>query len=350
MGFEHLNFTLLCSNSNLNCCLSISLNDQLLMVSFKALIANFKKCTFGIDKIGFACFVLSAVGKQAVVEESNSMPSVVSEGNAEIICGEEQRFLKAAMEAMKIIAKGRRKIQAKELDLKVDEVEHIDFIGVDNIDHYALVEANPPPRQSKSLQWYLCWGLMRRQLCFGQGKPSTSGVNESTVKKETTPLASRSISTSSHHPNNSDNNWDGRPYPQFRNLSSQPSFISSQHYTRSRHNNIFSPLRDQHLLEENGDGEAWGNYLEDNPLKNGEHISNFIGFYSLVGSDKFQVVHRHSSLNVNKSLDWGNMADDEPFQSWEANADAEFNASLNITATNNTCIILGQHRSSSILN
>ncbi|KAM7502769.1 hypothetical protein LguiB_001673 [Lonicera macranthoides] len=35
------------------------------------------------------------------------------------------------MEARKIMAKGRREIQAKELHLKVDEVEHIDFIGVD---------------------------------------------------------------------------------------------------------------------------------------------------------------------------------------------------------------------------
>ncbi|KAM7497407.1 hypothetical protein LguiA_021821 [Lonicera macranthoides] len=170
------------------------------------------------------------------------------------------------------------------------------------------------------------------------------------MKKETTPLASRSISTSSHHPNNSDNNWDGRPYPQFRNLSSQPSFISSQHYTRSRHNNIFSPLRDQHLLEENGDGEAWGNYLEDNPSENEEHITDSIVFYSLAGFGKFQAVHRPSSLNVNESVDWGNMADDEPFQSWEANADAEFNAALNKTETNNTCISLGQHISSSILN
>ena len=102
-GFDHLNVTLSCVNSNLNCCLSISSNDQLLMMSFDALTANLKKCTLGMDEPMFLCFDETIVGKQVVAEELSSV---------------------AAMEIRRIFAKGRKEILAKALELKVDEVKH----------------------------------------------------------------------------------------------------------------------------------------------------------------------------------------------------------------------------------
>ncbi|KAM7490706.1 hypothetical protein LguiA_033627 [Lonicera macranthoides] len=66
-----------------------------------------------------------------IVEELNNMLAVESEKNIEIICRGEQGISKAAMEARRIFAKGKEEILAKEQELKVDEVDHVDFIGVE---------------------------------------------------------------------------------------------------------------------------------------------------------------------------------------------------------------------------
>ncbi|KAM7489605.1 hypothetical protein LguiB_027089 [Lonicera macranthoides] len=124
-GFDHWNITLSCSNSSLNCYLSISWNDQLLMVSFEGLTANLRKCTFGMDEIVSTCSVLRVVGKQVVAEELNNMAAVENERNMEIICGEEQGFPKTAIEARKIIEKGIKALQCLDRINLVDGIQSL---------------------------------------------------------------------------------------------------------------------------------------------------------------------------------------------------------------------------------
>ncbi|KAM7469425.1 hypothetical protein LguiA_007608 [Lonicera macranthoides] len=53
---------------------------------------------------------------------------------------------------------------------------------------------------------------------------------------------------------------------------------------------------------------------------------------------------------MDQALDWGKMADDEPFQSWEARADAQFAAATARNENTECCIQLQRDDNSSILN
>ncbi|KAM7507263.1 hypothetical protein LguiA_017716 [Lonicera macranthoides] len=161
--------------------------------------------------------------------------------------------------------------------------------------------------------------------------------NSSFTQHSPSPCLNRSLTNQSVTLSNSvDNDWDGKPLPQFRThsmRSSQSNYgISTsdshtQQFTRSRHNNKYSPFS-EHLLDDDGDGEAWDHSSEENYIENQEHFNDCSGFYSLANSNQFIAVHRPPVLNVQEALNWENMADDEPFQSWEARADAEFEAAV----------------------
>ncbi|KAM7485822.1 hypothetical protein LguiA_001831 [Lonicera macranthoides] len=53
---------------------------------------------------------------------------------------------------------------------------------------------------------------------------------------------------------------------------------------------------------------------------------------------------------MDQALDWGKMADDEPFQSWEARADAQFASATARNENTEACIQLQRDDNSSILN
>ncbi|KAM7492723.1 hypothetical protein LguiA_035644 [Lonicera macranthoides] len=81
-------------------------------------------------------------------------------------------------------------------------------------------------------------------------------------------------------------------------------------------------------LDDDGDGEAWDLSSEENYIKNQKHFNDSSGLYSPANSNQFIAVHRPPVLNVQEALNWENMADDEPFQSWEARADAKFETAI----------------------
>ena len=155
---------------------------------------------------------------------------------------------------------------------------------------------------------------------------SNSGSKGSSPSTHKIPSLSKSGQISPHLP---DDNWDGRPLPQFRNQS-LPSLgkdfaaSHSHHFTRARHNNKFSPLSD-HLFDD--DGETWGHFSDDSMEKDNE-CNDSIGYYSPAGSNQFIAIHKLPKLNVNESLNWATMADDPPFQSREALADEQFAEAL----------------------
>ena len=106
-----------------------------------------------------------------------------------------------------------------------------------------------------------------------------------------------------------------------------------RHY-KNRHHNRFEPLND-HLWDDDGDGENWisdSNASETDPITDNEHHSN--------------------QLNVDQALNWGNMAEDDTIQSWEAMADANYEAIIAKNQAHNEecCIQLHQNDNSSILN
>jgi len=122
------------------------------------------------------------------------------------------------------------------------------------------------------------------------------------------------------------------------------------HFTRTRVSNKYSPLSEHLLDDDDGDGEAWDHSSDDNSRENQEKVDNYVGFYSPAGSNQFVAVQNPPSLNVNEALNWGNMAEEELFQSWEARADAEFEATIAKSNINDECIQLLQVDKSSIMN
>ncbi|KAM7459721.1 hypothetical protein LguiA_036715 [Lonicera macranthoides] len=191
-----------------------------------------------------------------------------------------------------------------------------------------------------------------------------SASNSSYTKHSPTPCLNRSLQNECNQSliiSSSEDlsNWDGRPLPQFRRRStpnahtflgkSQYDFKSS-HFTKSRHNNKLSPLSD-HLFDDDGEGEAWGHSSEDDD-EDHNFSSDPFGFYSLVGSTQFMAVQRAPKINISDSLDWGNMANDEPFMSTEAIADEQFEAAIaqKFGGNETCCIQLQQDSNSSVLN
>ena len=149
-----------------------------------------------------------------------------------------------------------------------------------------------------------------------------------------TPYLDRSLSDSTTKSVSlTDENWDGKPLPQFRNqcistssFGRSPVASLTQHYTRARHNK-FSPLS-EHLFDDDGDGETWTHSSDENSSENNEEFNDSIGCYSPAGSNHFIAVHNPPKLNVNEALNWATMADDPTIQSWEALADEHFAEAL----------------------
>ncbi|KAM7507453.1 hypothetical protein LguiA_017906 [Lonicera macranthoides] len=82
--------------------------------------------------------------------------------------------------------------------------------------------------------------------------------------------------------------------------TSLPCTANLKNHKISKHHNKFSPLSD-HLWDDDGDGETWisDSYASEiDPLDENE-------------------LHSHH-LHVDQALNWGNMAEDESFHSWEA--------------------------------
>ncbi|KAM7501090.1 hypothetical protein LguiA_025504 [Lonicera macranthoides] len=134
------------------------------------------------------------------------------------------------------------------------------------------------------------------------------------------PFLAANTVPSPHHFSGRNHHFSGRnhslPYP--------------PHYTRTRFSNIYSPLS-EHFLEDDGDGEAWEHSSEGNSLDN---QNDSVGYYSPEGSNQFIAMSGHPPLlSVNEALNWGNMADEGPLQTWEAGADEVFAEPL---AKNNT--------------
>ncbi|KAM7462557.1 hypothetical protein LguiA_030678 [Lonicera macranthoides] len=88
-------------------------------------------------------------------------------------------------------------------------------------------------------------------------------------------------------------------------------------------------------------GGKWDQSSEDNPLEDHE-----MGDSPASHLD----VYRSQYLNVEEVLNWGNMADEEPFPSWEVRADLAFEAAIAGDNNNDECIQLLQDVRSSILN
>ncbi|KAM7469320.1 hypothetical protein LguiA_007503 [Lonicera macranthoides] len=87
--------------------------------------------------------------------------------------------------------------------------------------------------------------------------------------------------------------------------------------------------------EDFGGGESWEQSSDDKSLGYSEDINPSYGYYSAAGSDQFAV--QRASRN------WGNLADEPPFQSWEEKADAEFTAAIANNANEECCIQLEQY-------
>ena len=98
-----------------------------------------------------------------------------------------------------------------------------------------------------------------------------------------------------------------------RSLSSGSQQVP-YNYTKSRHYNKYSPLS-EHLFDDDDDGESWEHSSEENFAINPEDTQALIGYYSPAGSDQFIAVPRPPTLNVGEALNWGNMVEEEPFQS-----------------------------------
>ena len=117
-----------------------------------------------------------------------------------------------------------------------------------------------------------------------------------------------------------------------RGSTSLPCTANLKNHKYTRHHNRYSPLSD-HMWDDDGDGETW---ISDSNASETEHMAD-------------KELHEHQ-LNMDKTLDWGNMAEDEPFQSWEARADAQFEATIARNDNAECRIQLQQADNSSILN
>ncbi|KAM7464466.1 hypothetical protein LguiA_032587 [Lonicera macranthoides] len=102
----------------------------------------------------------------------------------------------------------------------------------------------------------------------------------------------------------------------------------------------FIPLRSIYwmmmVMGKHGDQSS-----DDNPLEDQEMGDTPAGHLA---------VHRPPYLNVEEALNWGNMADEEPFPSWETRADLAFEAAIAGNNNNDECIQLLQNVRSPNLN
>ena len=114
---------------------------------------------------------------------------------------------------------------------------------------------------------------------------------------------------------------------------------------KKRFHNQFDPLSH---WEGDGEGEHWDIFGEtDDEIEESHNDDNHQKVHTSFGSHK-EMMLEAPSLKVSDALNWGNMAEDEPFQSWEAKADSAFEAATNGDNAQ-LCCLLGEDNRSSVL-
>ena len=114
---------------------------------------------------------------------------------------------------------------------------------------------------------------------------------------------------------------------------------------KKRFHNQFDPLSH---WEGDGEGEHWDIFGEsDDEIVESHNDNNHQKVHTSFGSHKDRMLEA-PSLKVSDALNWGNMAEDEPFQSWEARADSVFEAATKGDNAQLYCL-LGKDNRSSVL-
>ncbi|KAM7461438.1 hypothetical protein LguiA_029559 [Lonicera macranthoides] len=106
-----------------------------------------------------------------------------------------------------------------------------------------------------------------------------------------------------------------------------------------------------HAKDGDGDGENWDFFEESDDDITATIAHDDDQFHAVTpsnGNIKEDLIEC-SKLSVKESLNWGNMAEEEPFQSREALADAQFKAAIAKHSNNDGCIQLLEDDRSAIL-